>query len=266
VSKDKKKTSPLAVRASAGITKKKSGKEDSFLAKVRAARATPPAISSAKPTKGDPALISEALKPRQARPRLVLAIDATASREPAWEAAKATTDALFETLPGELDVALAAHGGSRVTLFTPFTAKPAALRDQASSVRCAAGATRMVEILDRCRDIDVRVVVYIGDVFEESLEEAENVATSLRLRGTRVIVLHDRAQAPAWDVSAEAFQRIAKITEGAVLPFDAAALEQLRDILQAVATLAVGGVKLLQARARHQPEAARLLGLLPDGV
>jgi hypothetical protein len=266
VTKDKKTNLP-AVRPKTGLSKTRAPKgEGGFLAKVRAAKATAPALTRGKPTKGDPKLVDVALKPRDTRPRLVLAIDATASREPAWAAATATTDALFEVLPGELDVALAAHGGSRVTLFTGFTSTPAVLRDQAAAVRCAAGMTRMVQILERCRDVgDVRVVVYVGDVFEESLEDAERVAASLRLRGTRVIVLHDRAQAPAGDVSAEAFQRIAKITEGAVLPFDAAALGQLRDILHAIAALAVGGVKLLQARAPELPEAARLLKQLSDG-
>src|SRR5436189_116280 len=48
------------------------------------------------------------------RPRLVFAVDATASREPAWAAARQVTDALVKALPGELDIALAVHGGSRV--------------------------------------------------------------------------------------------------------------------------------------------------------
>ena len=59
------------------------------------------------------------------RPRLVFAFDATASREPAWETARQVTDALVRALPGELDVALAVHGGSRLHTFTEFTAEPA---------------------------------------------------------------------------------------------------------------------------------------------
>ena len=35
-----------------------------------------------------------------ARPRLVFAVDATASREPAWAAARQVTDALVKALPG----------------------------------------------------------------------------------------------------------------------------------------------------------------------
>src|SRR3954449_11218491 len=44
--------------------------------------------------------------------RLVLAVDATASRARAWGAAKALTDALLGVLPGKLEAALAVHGGN----------------------------------------------------------------------------------------------------------------------------------------------------------
>ena len=45
-----------------------------------------------------------------ARPRLVFAVDATASREPAWAAARQVTDALVKALPGALDVGLLGFG------------------------------------------------------------------------------------------------------------------------------------------------------------
>ena len=56
------------------------------------------------------------------RPRLIFGFDATASREPAWATARTVTDALVQALPGELDVALAVHGGSMLHTFTGFTA------------------------------------------------------------------------------------------------------------------------------------------------
>src|SRR5271169_3070145 len=78
------------------------------------------------------------------RPRLIFGFDATASREPAWATARTVTDALVKALPGELDVALAVHGGSRLHTFTDFTANPATLRDRAASIGCMAGRTRML--------------------------------------------------------------------------------------------------------------------------
>lgn len=268
MSQDEKRGLPV-VRSRTRISKSGSKKPPagSFLAKVRAASAqTPEVAAAAPPRRGDPALVAAALTPRSARPRLVFALDATASREPAWEAAKATTDALFSAVPGELDVALAVHGGSRIQMFSDFTASAGDLRDRAATVACKAGVTRLVEIMTRCRDLGgVRVLVYIGDVFEEDLAQAEEVAASLRLRGTRVVVLHDRAQAPALDASAEAFHIIAKITGGAVLPFDAASRTKLRDMLEALATFAVGGIKLLRERSGTLPGASDLLKRLPAG-
>src|SRR4051812_21436507 len=50
--------------------------------------------------------------------RLVLAVDATASRVRTWAAAKELTDNLFGALPGNLEVAFAVHAGNKVKLFT----------------------------------------------------------------------------------------------------------------------------------------------------
>src|SRR5271167_2963178 len=83
------------------------------------------------------------------RPRLVFAFDATASREPAWATARQVTDALVKVLPGELDVALAVHGGSMLHTFTDFTGNANTLRDRAAGIRCMAGFTRLLPILGR---------------------------------------------------------------------------------------------------------------------
>ncbi|HEX5660112.1 MAG TPA: hypothetical protein VFX59_23110 [Polyangiales bacterium] len=263
MSEDESRKLPVK-RGDTRIAKAPSAKQGRFLAKVRAAKASVPLAAPA--THGDPALVAAALAPR-GRPRLVFALDATASREPAWEAAKATSDALFLALPGQLDVALAVHGGSRLKVFSDFVSEPSSLRDRAAGLSCEAGTTRIIEIMERCCEAkDVKVLVYIGDVFEESAESAESAATALRLRGTRVLILHDDKRALDVEPSRVVFQRIAKITGGAVLPFDASSVEALRALLEAIAALAVGGVKLLEQRAAVLPAARSLLRLLPrDG-
>jgi hypothetical protein len=192
------------------------------------------------------------------RGRLVFAVDATYSRQASWEAAKRLTDSLFEALPGSLAVALAVHGGGTVHTFTKFTSNPAELRDRAADVVCEAGGTRLLEILSRVlKTPRVGVVVYIGDCFEESDQEARWVADALVLHGTRVIILHE---GPPPD----AFAVIAERTGGALLPFDPAALAQLRELLQAVSVLAVGDVQLLEAKAADLPAATLLLEHLGD--
>ena len=79
---------------------------------------------------------------------MIFAVDATASREPAWAAARQVTDALVRALPGALDVALAVHGGSRVHTFTAFTSDAEYIaRSCGPPVACAAGMTRLLPIL-----------------------------------------------------------------------------------------------------------------------
>lgn len=193
------------------------------------------------------------------RPRLIFAVDATASREPAWAAARRVTDALVKALPGELDVALAVHGGSRVHTFTDFTNDPNRLRDRAAGVECHAGTTRLLPILSASlKRPAVRVVIYIGDVFEESVLHGRQIADAMGARGTKLVVLHDTAD-PSARRDAEVFWDLAKRTGGCVLPFDAGASSRLRDILSAVAVYAVGGEKLLRERRHELPGAVALL-------
>jgi hypothetical protein len=193
------------------------------------------------------------------RPRLIFGFDATASREPAWAAARAVTDALVKALPGELDVALAVHGGSMLHTFTEFTANPNTLRDRAAGISCIAGFTRLLPILSRAlSNSGVRVVVYIGDVFEESPSHGRKLADAMGLRGIKLIVLHDTVD---WNArrDAEMFLDLARRTGGCVLPFDANAPTRLRELLAAVAVYAVGGSSLLEEKRDELPAAMLLL-------
>lgn len=193
------------------------------------------------------------------RPRLVFAVDATASREPAWAAARRVTDALVKALPGELDVALAVHGGGLLHTFTAFTSDANALRDRAAGIRCIAGGTRLLAILQRClREQGVRVITYIGDVFEESPLRGQKLANELGARGTKLIVLHDTSD---WNArrDAEVFLDLARRTGGCVLPFDMGAPDRLRDILAAAAVYAVGGEVMLREKQDEMPGAVLLL-------
>ena len=193
------------------------------------------------------------------RPRLVFGFDATASREPAWATARHVTDALVRALPGELDVALAVHGGSRLHTFTEFTADPNRLRDRAASVTCIAGHTQLLPILSRAlASPGVRVVTYIGDVYEESPARGRKLADELGRRSIKLIVLHDTAD---WNArrDAELFLDLARRTGGCVLPFDISAPDRLREFLAAIAVFAVGGTALLREKRGELPGAVLLL-------
>lgn len=198
------------------------------------------------------------------RPRLVFGFDATASREPAWAMARRVTDALVKTLPDELDVALAVHGGSRLHTFTEFTTDGKTLRDLAASISCEAGQTRLLPILSgSLARPGVRVVTYIGDVYEESLNQGRKIADDLGRRGIKLFVFHDISDWAARR-DAEVFLDLARRTGGCVLPFDASAPSRLRDLLRAIAVFAVGGVGLLRQRREDLPGAILLLASLGE--
>ena len=104
----------------------------------------------------------------------------------------------------------------------------------------------------------MRVVVYIGDVFEESVAQGRKLADAMGAEGRRLIVLHDTAE-PGARRDGEVFWDLAKLTGGCVLPFDASASGRLRDLLSAVAVYAVGGEKLLRERRDELAGAVALL-------
>ena len=101
------------------------------------------------------------------------------------------------------------------------------VRDRAAAIRCISGRTQFLPILSRAlASRGVRVVIYIGDVFEESAARGRKLADAMGARGIRLIVLHDVADWLARR-DAEQFQDLARRTGGCVLPFDANAPDRL---------------------------------------
>lgn len=225
----------------------------SFLDKVRSSKA----ISATAKQE----ILAKAIAVTQ-RPRLLFAMDATASREASWNVAKEITGAMFEAVPGELDVALAYHSGGRLREMTPFSSEARAFLDKVQSVHCFAGRTALNEILDKASITPgLKALIYIGDCFEEDPREAVELAQQLKLKGVRCFIFHDTSsQEQGYDTEAArtAFDEIARITGGALLPFDETSPDLVRELLAAIAIYAAGGMKALQQKTKLLP-AARLL-------
>lgn len=233
-----------------------SAKTSQFLERVRNAT---PAKKVANSVSDRAALRTAALTPR--RPRLVFALDATASRQAAWNEAKKATDALFTAMPGELDIALAVHSGGTVRTFSDFSNDIQRFRDQAAGVRCEAGNTRLVDLMQEAREHpDVRVFLYIGDHFEEHPDDAYAAAAVFKARGIRAIMMHDTKSGRLQD--REVFEEIARLTGGVCLDFYGGDQKAMKDIFEAVAVLAAGGIKMLEQRRTTLIGAAKLLPYL----
>ena len=203
-------------------------------------------------------------KPPQSGPgrgRLIFAMDATASREPSWDQACQVQGQMFlETAAlGGLDVKLMYYRGFDECKASRWVNNPSDLVTLMTSVRCLAGQTKLRRILShgiketgRKR---VAALVFVGDAFEEDLDETGQIAGQLGMLGVRAFMFQE-----GHDPSAErAFRHIATLTKGAHCRFDSNSPEQLRELLGAVAAYAAGGRKALADLSKRSGNAVKLI-------
>jgi hypothetical protein len=197
------------------------------------------------------------------RGRLIFAVDATASRQPAWDRACHTQAEMFMATRdlGGLAVQLAYWRGYRELAATPFLTDTAELARRMSGVTVLGGQTQVLRCLEHAlaetRREKVNALVMVGDALEEAVDPACHVAGQLGLHGTPVFCFQEGG-----DRAAEAgFKQIAKVSGGAWAPFDAASADALRELLRAVAVFAAGGHPALTRLPGRQ--AQRIAGQLP---
>ena len=193
--------------------------------------------------------------------RLLFAMDATASREPAWDRACRIQGEMFTEAAraGGLAVQLCHYGGFHGFEATPWLTNSAALLRHMGAVRCAAGITQIERVLrhakaeaERAR---VNAVVFVGDCVEEDPDRLCAAAGPLRLLAVPVFVFQE-----GHDSMAErALRAIATLTEGAYCRFDASSAVELRDLLRAVALYAAGGRDALEDLSRREGGAIKRL-------
>jgi len=184
----------------------------------------------------------------------VFAMDATASREATWDMAAQIQSDMFEATRaiGTLAVQLAFFRGFGEFKVSGWLSDPKDIHRLMSSVFCMAGQTQVDKVLKHARNqatrSGVRAVVYVGDSFEENIDQVGQVAGELGILGVPVFVFHE-----GMDGSAErAFRHIAKLSGGAYVHFDAASPDVLKKLLAAVAVFAAGGRGALDDYAHVQ--------------
>lgn len=200
------------------------------------------------------------------RPRLLLAFDATASREATWGRAQDLTAAVLAEgmrAGGGLDVSLCYFRGPTEMAATPFLGSGEELGRRLQGIRCRGGHTQIARVLahalDRHAEAPLAALVLVGDACEEPLDLISAGAGALGLRGLRVFALQEGDDPDA----ARAFAALARLTGGAHVPFDADSPEVLRRLLEGVAAWSAGGASRLARLAQASPEADRLLRRLP---
>ncbi|MEZ5823732.1 MAG: VWA domain-containing protein [Geminicoccaceae bacterium] len=195
------------------------------------------------------------------RARLIVALDATASRKPTWDQASHVQGEMFLEADrhGGLDVQLAFYRGFAECKASRWVASGEALVGLMTRVECRAGKTQIARILRHAaREAEkrpVQALVFIGDCAEEDVDELGDLAGELGLRGVRAFMFQEGTNAEA----GLAFAEIARLTGGAHCRFDSSSAEELRALLGAVAAFAAGGLKALQRISGPGAGAARLL-------
>jgi len=189
--------------------------------------------------------------------RVILAIDATASRQETWDAASHLQAQMFETIAtiGTLEVELVYYRGYGECVASGWKSDAHSLAGVMTGIKCASGHTQIGKVLAHARRESARDQVNALIIVSDACEEvpADLYAAARELAGMPVVFMFQEGDDPH---VAEIYSEIAKRTGGAHCKFDAAAAQRLADLLKAVAAFATGGIRAL---ADQQTTAARLL-------
>jgi hypothetical protein len=197
--------------------------------------------------------------------RLVLALDATMSRQPTWDLACSLQGEMFDAVgkDGNLDVQLVYFRGLGECRASRFARDTDDLKAMMQRIDCRGGHTQIGKVLAHARKEHERrrigALVFIGDAMEESPDDLAERAGELGIRGVPVFMFQEGG-----DLAAErTFREIARLTKGGWFRFDRDAPDRLAKLLGAIAIFATRGLDALIARDR--PEDRLLIEHLRGG-
>jgi len=201
------------------------------------------------------------IKPAGESGRLIFAMDATASREPAWDRACHIQGEMFKETAalGGLDIQLCYYRGFREFQASQWLSSSDELLKRMARVSCQGGHTQIEKVLNQAikqtKQKKVQALVFVGDCMEEDVDQLCQVAGELGMLGVPAFLFHEGAE----PVAQRAFKQIARLTRGAYCSFNATSAGQLRDLLRAVAVYAAGGQSALQDFSKDRSEVVRKL-------
>jgi len=183
------------------------------------------------------------------QPRLLFAIDATASRQPTWDSASHLQREMFLAVgaAGGLAVQLCYYRGFRDFHASGWLTDSAALARQMAQVRCEGGHTQIERLLHHAlgehRAAPVKALVFIGDALEESADTLCDLAGRCGIVGLPLFLFQEGRQQPV----EQCFRAMARLSGGAWARFDGRSARTLAELLGAVARYAAGGRDALAA-------------------
>jgi len=192
------------------------------------------------------------------QPRLLFAIDATASRQPTWDQASQLQKEMFQTsgVAAKLAVQLCYYRGFAEFRASRWLTDSAQLARLMERVQCEGGHTQIARLLRHAqaehRKTVVRAVVFIGDAVEENPDSLCNLAGQCGILQLPLFLFQEGRER---QVEAT-FRTMAKLSGGAYARFDNGSAATLAGLLGAVASYASGGRAALEQRGS---DSAKLL-------
>jgi hypothetical protein len=193
------------------------------------------------------------------KPRLIFAVDATASRQPAWDLASSLTTEMLRVAAasGGIELQIVYYRGEKECVASRWMSDANALVTTMSRVQCAGGLTQIGKVLTHIENENQRQKIAAAVLISDTCEEtpAALYEKARKLRDVPMFMFLEGSDDEA-EAAAPIYSKIASITGGASCRFDAGAAARLKDLLAAVVAYASGGRKAL---ADQNTQAARLL-------
>ena len=193
--------------------------------------------------------------------RLIFSVDATASRQATWDvASQLQTDMFLSTQSlGGLNVQLCYFRGFGEFFSSNWQSNADDIVQIMAGIHCQAGATQLERLLrhaiqenDRRK---IKCLVYIGDAMEENIDVLAQLAGKLGLLNVPLFMFQERGD----PVARQAYLEMSRLSGGAYSQFDTASVDQLKELLKAVAIYAAGGLKALQDFSKTSHKTVKLL-------
>lgn len=194
----------------------------------------------------------------QRQPRLLFAIDATASRQPTWDSACQLQQSMFlaSAKLASLSVQLCYYRGFNEFHAGSWIADSQALAQQMGLVRCEGGITQIARLLRHAQaehgKATLRALVFIGDAVEESPDSLCDLAGQCGMLGLPLFLFQEGRDSTV----EKTFRSMARLSRGAYARFDHQSADTLAELLGAVARYAAGGREALE---NHGGKGAKLL-------
>ena len=182
------------------------------------------------------------------QPRLIFAIDATASRQPTWDTACQLQRSMFDASAAiaQLSVQLCYYRGFNEFHAGQWLSDPGSLGSAMGRVYCVGGHTQIARLLRHAlaenKSGTVRALVFIGDAIEENPDTLCNLAGQCGMVGMPLFLFQEGSSV---DVE-QTLKTMARLSKGAWARFDQSSADALSKLLGAVGRYAAGGRKALE--------------------